>query len=66
MWLDLWRDLVRWKFLFVLLVDSESWRTVDKEMNTIFFCMWRLLGCLVSCGEAEFTSLWVSLLTAEM
>lgn len=43
MWLDLWRDLV-WKFLFVLLVGSESWRTVDKEINAIFFLHVRVVG----------------------
>lgn len=43
MWLDLWSELVRWKFLFVLLVDSEIWRNVDKEINTIFFLHVRIV-----------------------
>jgi len=31
---------IRWKcFLFVLLDDSESWRTVDKEIKPISCCM---------------------------
>lgn len=35
MGVDLWRGLVTsdGNFLFVLVDDSESWRTVDKENN---------------------------------
>lgn len=49
MGVDLWRVLVISDGFFFSSNDSESWRTVDKEIKTISYRMGGLLGCLISC-----------------